>query len=384
MADGGVGGDRRDRRRARRADRAADRPLAAGGRVRAWSGSRSPPSRTWATGSPTATTVAAQLGVYVGKGIGFDCVHALGCVVFALAFGPALIRSIQRFARRLQVDLAARPAAARLRGRRRRWSAQRCRLVARRWRQRRGCAGSDSDELPRSQPRTATAGFGAAPGAGRRAAVLRVGRARRSPPRATTRQDVRRGGHSLLDYIARAASAARRRRLGRAHDPRRCARPGCPPTASAAATWSRALSATSAATARSAGQVNLTAFAVLALRAAGHPAAPAPPLVAVAPAGLRRRLQLRRPQAARATSTTPARRSRRWALPARRPPGPAPGGRVHPPPAEPRRRLPEPARRRLERPVDRVGGPGPARGRRRPGHASPPRRVRRRSATCAR
>jgi energy-coupling factor transport system substrate-specific component len=44
-----------------------------------------------------------QLGVYVGKGIGFDAVHALGCVAFALAFGPSLTRSIQRFARRLQV-----------------------------------------------------------------------------------------------------------------------------------------------------------------------------------------------------------------------------------------------------------------------------------------
>ncbi|HEY2769272.1 MAG TPA: prenyltransferase/squalene oxidase repeat-containing protein [Solirubrobacteraceae bacterium] len=54
---------------------------------------------------------AAQLGVYVGKGIGFDFIHAAGCVVFALAFGPALIRSIQRFARRLHVDWGpARPA----------------------------------------------------------------------------------------------------------------------------------------------------------------------------------------------------------------------------------------------------------------------------------
>jgi energy-coupling factor transport system substrate-specific component len=45
----------------------------------------------------------AQLGVYVGKGLGFDAVHAAGCLVFALAFGPALIRSISRFAARLQV-----------------------------------------------------------------------------------------------------------------------------------------------------------------------------------------------------------------------------------------------------------------------------------------
>jgi energy-coupling factor transport system substrate-specific component len=45
----------------------------------------------------------AQLGIYVGKGIGFDFVHAAGCLVFALAFGPSLTRSIQRFATRVQV-----------------------------------------------------------------------------------------------------------------------------------------------------------------------------------------------------------------------------------------------------------------------------------------
>ncbi len=46
----------------------------------------------------------AQLGVYVGKGIGFDCVHAAGCLVFALALGPVMIHSLSRFATRLQVD----------------------------------------------------------------------------------------------------------------------------------------------------------------------------------------------------------------------------------------------------------------------------------------
>jgi energy-coupling factor transport system substrate-specific component len=46
---------------------------------------------------------SSQLAVYVGKGLGFDAVHAGGCLVFALAFGPALARSIARFARRLQV-----------------------------------------------------------------------------------------------------------------------------------------------------------------------------------------------------------------------------------------------------------------------------------------
>jgi hypothetical protein len=44
-----------------------------------------------------------QLGVYVGQGLGFDAVHAAGCLAFALALGPALARSIQRFARRIEV-----------------------------------------------------------------------------------------------------------------------------------------------------------------------------------------------------------------------------------------------------------------------------------------
>jgi energy-coupling factor transport system substrate-specific component len=46
----------------------------------------------------------SQLGAYVGKGLGFDAVHAAACLAFALAFGPALRRSIERFATRMQVS----------------------------------------------------------------------------------------------------------------------------------------------------------------------------------------------------------------------------------------------------------------------------------------
>jgi energy-coupling factor transport system substrate-specific component len=53
---------------------------------------------------------ASQLGVYVGKGVGFDLVHAGGCLAFALIFGPALIRSVSRFATRLQVTWRPPPA----------------------------------------------------------------------------------------------------------------------------------------------------------------------------------------------------------------------------------------------------------------------------------
>jgi energy-coupling factor transport system substrate-specific component len=54
----------------------------------------------WVTYSDHSTT---QLGLYAGRGLAFDAVHAAGCLAFALAFGPALTRSVQRFSRRLQV-----------------------------------------------------------------------------------------------------------------------------------------------------------------------------------------------------------------------------------------------------------------------------------------
>jgi energy-coupling factor transport system substrate-specific component len=44
-----------------------------------------------------------QLGVYVGKGVGFDLVFAASSFGFAMLFGPALIRTLQRFRTRIQV-----------------------------------------------------------------------------------------------------------------------------------------------------------------------------------------------------------------------------------------------------------------------------------------
>jgi energy-coupling factor transport system substrate-specific component len=48
-----------------------------------------------------------ELGVYVGQGVGFDLVHATGCFGFAMLFGPALIRTLQRFRTRIQVEWLA-------------------------------------------------------------------------------------------------------------------------------------------------------------------------------------------------------------------------------------------------------------------------------------
>jgi energy-coupling factor transport system substrate-specific component len=54
----------------------------------------------------------SQLLTYVGTGLGFDAIDAAGCLIFALAFGPSLLRAIQRFALRIQVKWVVPSAAA--------------------------------------------------------------------------------------------------------------------------------------------------------------------------------------------------------------------------------------------------------------------------------
>jgi len=128
------------------------------------------------------------LGIYVGKGIGFDCIHAAGCLVFALALGPALIRSLRRFAMRLQVTwqpavlcvmlvvggtMAARPPGAH-------------------------AATAPSGYLLGAQ--NSDGGFGPAPGQASSElyagwAALGLAAAGENP------QAVERGGHSVIGYV---------------------------------------------------------------------------------------------------------------------------------------------------------------------------------------
>jgi energy-coupling factor transport system substrate-specific component len=49
----------------------------------------------------------AELGTYVSTGVGFDAVSAVAGVGFALLFGPALVRSLRRFRLRLDVQWVA-------------------------------------------------------------------------------------------------------------------------------------------------------------------------------------------------------------------------------------------------------------------------------------
>lgn len=202
---------------------------------------------------------SAQLGVYVAKGVGFDLVHAAGCLAFALAFGPALARSVRRFGARLQVTwkpAGALPALLAVL-----LAPQALGLAA----PAPARAASPSTYLRGAQ--NADGGFGAAPGdasvqlyAGWSA--LGLAAFGQSPA------DVRHGGASVLDYVAagvgsiadvgalertilvvRAAGGSARNFAG--HDLVGALTRHLRPDGSVAM------------------QVNLTAFAVLALRAAG-------------------------------------------------------------------------------------------------------------------
>jgi energy-coupling factor transport system substrate-specific component len=192
---------------------------------------------------------AGQLGVYIGKGVGFDLVHAFGCVAFALAFGPALARSIGRFATRLQIHWqAAAPAgiavvlAAGIAGQPARGASTATTYLV---------AAQNSD-----------GGFGAAPGQPSSQlfsgwAALGLAAAGIDPQRVVE------DGRSLTAYIAAGTGAASDPgSLERAILALRAA--GLPAT-NVIARLKRDIGRNGSVS----GQTNLTAFAILALRAAG-------------------------------------------------------------------------------------------------------------------
>ena len=224
----------------------------------------------------------AQLGVYVARGTGFDFIHAGGCVVFALAFGPALIRSVQRFAQRLQVrwhpagGLAGRAMGAGV------VLALVCPAATLGIAALRGLGGLDAARASSSPvgyllaAQRPDGGFGGAPGQSSSQlytgwAALGLAAAGENPA------EVSRGGASALDYVRAGAGS-----LG---DPGSVERTML--VAGAAGVSPRSFGGHDllAALARDirrdgsvSDQVNLTAFAVLALRAAGL--APSPKTVA--------------------------------------------------------------------------------------------------------
>ena len=279
----------------------------------------------------------------------------------------------------LLLALASRARARRSRlrdalGARRGAAAARARVVAR-------------ARLPRRAPRTPTAASAARAGSpaasstrpGRRSGLAAAGRNPLS---------VRRDGHSVLDALRGEASTPARRGRPRAHDPRAARLRRLGALARRGATSSREAAARPRArrlVRRT--SVNLTAFAIFALRAAGHSAGDPPRSAA-------RRGWLARQQNADGGFGFGARggaqrrrRHRRGAAGARRR-GRARRARARARASRFLRRAQNPdggypaaARRRIQRPVDRLGGPGADRGRARRRGASRAQAAARRSAT---
>jgi energy-coupling factor transport system substrate-specific component len=201
----------------------------------------------------------AQLGVYVGQGLGFDVIHAAGCLAFALAFGPALTRSIERFARRLEVTwLPAAPLAVGL-----------VAVVM----AGAGSASAPSRALAASSPaawllsvQNADGGFGAA--AGEPSNQLYSGWAALGLASAGYDLNrVARGGPSVVAYVRSAAGATDPGSLERTILVARAA--GQSARRFGGHDLIGALERRVGADGSVSGQVNLTAFAVLALRADG-------------------------------------------------------------------------------------------------------------------
>jgi energy-coupling factor transport system substrate-specific component len=216
-----------------------------------------------------------QLGVYVGKGIGFDAVHAAGCLVFALALGPAMIHSLSRFATRLQVTwVPTRPPSApqvmpvlilSLTFLGMGWAARPGTGGEGRGVDTAQAAGTPAGYLLSAQ--NADGGFGASPGSGSSQlyagwAALGLAASGENP------DDVSRAGHSLIGYIQNG--------LGSATDPGSVERTilvlhtaGLSPYSFGGHDLVGALRRDIRSNGSVSGQVNLTAFAALALRAAG-------------------------------------------------------------------------------------------------------------------
>ena len=229
----------------------------------------------------------AQLGIYVGKGVGFDFVHAAGCLLFALAFGPALIRSLSRFTARLNVTwrtatpllavavaLAVVPSA---------WLASQPGVLGSGLASGLGsglgegralAAGTPTGYLLASQ--NSDGGLGGAPGSASSSlysgwAALGLAAAGENP------QDVARDGRSLIGYVERGVASA--------SDPGDVERDilvagaaGLPATSFGGRDLVTELRADIGRNGSVNNQTNWTAFAVLAFRAAGV----APPAASLA------------------------------------------------------------------------------------------------------
>jgi hypothetical protein len=218
----------------------------------------------------------AQLGVYVGSGLGFDAIYAGSCLVFALAFGPALRRAITRFTRRLEITwlapgssvmpvlavaIAVVAAAAAASGA----TATRARAATAPARDAEASLRGPVEYLLHAQ--NADGGLGAAPGEA--SSSLFSGWATLGLVSAGTRPQTVERGTTLITYVERHAGAGDAGSIERNILVARAA--GLSPSGFGGHDLVAMLRAKFRANGSVGNEVNLTAFGVLALRAAGTP-----------------------------------------------------------------------------------------------------------------
>jgi energy-coupling factor transport system substrate-specific component len=218
----------------------------------------------WVTYSGDHTL--AKLGAVFATSLPFDVAHALGNAVFCLAFGPALVRALVRYRMRFEVTWRPAPAAAGIA------VALLALVVSLQVRPPAAGAAVPAKSvayLERAQ--NADGGLGPAPGARSTQmhtgwAALGLAAAGRNP------RDVERGGHDIVDYI-RGNAAALRGDLGeRSRTILALRAAGVAPARAGGRDLLGELVRAQEDDGSFAGRVNTTAFAILALRAAGRSA----------------------------------------------------------------------------------------------------------------
>jgi energy-coupling factor transport system substrate-specific component len=203
-----------------------------------------------------------KLWFYCATSFPFDVAHALGNAVFCLVFGPALVRALRRYRTRFDVTWRPAPAAAGV--------AVALLALAVAVPERADAAVPQAAVRYLERAQNADGGFGPAPGAGSTQmhtgwAALGLAAAGRNP------LDVQHGGRSAVDYM-RANAARLRGDLGeRSRTILALRAAGVSPTRLGGRDLLGELVRAQERDGSFAGLVNTTAFAVLALRAAGRP-----------------------------------------------------------------------------------------------------------------
>ena len=204
-----------------------------------------------------------KLWFYVTTSFPFDVAHAAGSAAFCLAFGPALVRALRRYRMRFEVTWHPAPVTAGL------VVALVALAVAAPQRAQADVPAAAVRYLEHAQ--NADGGFGPAPGAGSTQmhtgwAALGLAAAGRNP------RDVERGGRSVVDYMTANVGKLRGDLGERSRTILALRAAGVSPRRLGGRDLLGELVRAQEGDGSFAGLVNTTAFALLALRAAGRPA----------------------------------------------------------------------------------------------------------------